>query len=119
MKKTKFTCIILLFLLLFIRSTESYKYHAEQNVHENLCELTLADIPQLLSSDLINKEIQIHYFLKKKLKLRATTLDCSTVRAPYCSNLIKFRNYKKSLIYGVASIYQIQRHTYLHLYQLF
>lgn len=119
MKNTKFTCIILLFLLLFIRSTESNKYHAEQNACKNLYELSTADIPQLLSSDLLNKEIHIHYFVKKKLKYRATTLDCSTLKAPYYSNLIKFRNYKKSLIYGIASIYQIQRHTYLHLYQLF
>ncbi len=119
MKNTKFTCIILLFLLLFIRSTESNKLHAEQNLYKNFCELTTADIPQFLSSDLLNKEIHIHYVVKKKLKFRATTSECSTLRSPYYSNLIKFRNYKRSLIYGIASIYQIQRHTYLHLYQLF
>lgn len=119
MKNTKFTCIILLFLLLFTGSTESNKYHAEQNSHNNLCDISITDIPQILSSDLLNKEIHIHYAVKKKLKFRATTSECSTLRSPYYSNLIKFRNYEKSLIYGIASIYQIQRHTYLHLYQLF
>lgn len=119
MKNTKFTCIILLFLLLFFRSTEFNEYHAGQNISKNFCELTNADIPQFLSSDLLNKEIHIHYVVKKKVKFRATTSDCSTLRPPYYSNLIKFSNYKKSLIYGIRSIYQIQRHTYLHLYQLF
>ena len=119
MKNTKFTCIILLILVLFIRSTESNKYHAEQNACKNLCELSTADIPQLLSSDLLNKEIHIHYVVKKKVKFRATTSEFSTLKPPYYSNLIKFRNQKRSLIYGIASIYQIQRHTHLHLYQLF
>ena len=119
MKNTKFTCILLLFLLLFIKSTESNKYHAEQDACKNLCELTTSDSPQFLSTDTQNKEIQIHYVVKKKVKFRATTLDSSTLRPPYYSNLIKFRNYKRSLFYGIASIYQIQRHTYLHLYQLF
>ncbi|MFB9110083.1 hypothetical protein [Flavobacterium gyeonganense] len=119
MKNTKFTCITLLFLLLFIGSTESSRYKAERNLHENLCDLSIPDIPQFLSSDLLNKEIHIHYAVKKKIKFRATTSEYTTLRSPYYSNLIKFRNYKKSLIYGIASIYQIQRHTYLHLYQLF
>ncbi|WP_417941182.1 hypothetical protein [Flavobacterium sp. RS13.1] len=112
--------MVCLFLLLFIGCTESATiYQAEQNSNDNLCERTIADIPQLLSSDLLNKEIHIHYAVKKKIKFRATTSEYTTLRPPYYSNLIKFRNYKKSLIYGIASIYQIQRHTYLHLYQLF
>ncbi|WP_068840528.1 hypothetical protein [Flavobacterium chilense] len=119
MKNTKFTCILLLFLLLFIKSTESNKYHAEQDACKNLCELTISDIPQLSSSDFTAKELQIHYIVKKKIKHRATTLDSSTLKTPYYSNLINFKRYKRSLIYGIASIYQIQRHTYLHLYQLF
>lgn len=119
MKKTKFTCILLLFLLLFIKSTESNKYHAGPDMCKNLCELTTADIPQFSTDDVHSKEIQIHYVVKKKMKFRATNLDSSTLRPPYYSNLIKFRNYTRSLIYGIASIYQIERHTYLHLYQLF
>ncbi|MCP2025379.1 hypothetical protein L1276_000519 [Flavobacterium sp. HSC-32F16] len=119
MKNTKFTCILLLFLLFFIRSTESYKYHYEPESVENQFAYSPEDIPQFSSTDLQNKELQIHYVVKKKIKFRATTLDSSTLRPPYYSNLIKFRNYKRSLIYGIASIYQIQRHTYLHLYQLF
>jgi len=119
MKNTKFTCILLLFLLFFVRSTESYQYHFEPETIESQCAYIPEEIPQFSSTDLHNKEIQIHYVVKKKLKYRATTLDSSTLRPPYYSNLIKFRNYKRSLIYGIASIYQIQRHTYLHLYQLF
>lgn len=75
----------------------------------------------LLSSDLSSsKVLKVHYVVKKKIKHRATTLEQSTLKSPpYFSDLVNFKLYKKSLIYGIASIYQIQRHTYLHLYQLF
>lgn len=119
MKSTKFSFIILLFLLLFIRSTESYKYHSEPKSVEYQYNYTAEEISQFSSSDLAAKKLQIHYTVKKKIKYRATTSENSTVKPPYCSNLVKFTLYKRRLIYGIASIYQIQRHTYLHLYQLF
>lgn len=119
MKNTKFSCIILLFLLLFVRSTESYQYHYEPEFVESQHLYTPDEISQFSSSDLADKELHIHYTVKKKIKYRATTLDNSTLKSPYCSNLIKFKLYKRRLIHGIASIYQVQRHTYLHLYQLF
>lgn len=119
MKPIKFIYIVLLSLLSFFRGTETYK----QPVHLNHC-LTLdsvaADDTFTSSSDYSSsKNLEVHYKIKKKIKARATTLEQSTIKAPYFSNLVNFRLYKKSLIYGIASVYQVQRHTHLHLYQLF
>jgi len=119
MKPIKFIYIVLLSLLSFFRGTETY----QQPVHFSSC-ITLdsvtADDTLFNSSDYSSsKNLEVHYKLKKKIKSRATTLEQSTIKAPYFSNLINFKLYKKSLIYGIASIYQVQRHTYLHLYQLF
>jgi len=119
MKPTKFIYIILLSLLSFFRGTETY----QQPVHQTHC-ITLdsvaADDLLSFSSDFSSsKNLEVHNVVKKKIKSRATTLEQSTIKAPYFSSLINFKLYKKSLIYGIASIYQVQRHTYLHLYQLF
>lgn len=116
----KFIYVILVLLLSFFRSTETYNRH-----HSELCNIVVLDTVSsdgtlLLSSDLSSsKVLKVHYVIKKKIKHRATTLEQSTLKTPYFSDLINFKLYKKSLIYGIASIYQIQRHTYLHLYQLF
>lgn len=119
MKPIKFIYIVLLSLLSFFRGTETF----QQPVYQSSC-ITLdsvaADDAISFSSDFSSsKNLEVHYVLKKKMKCRATTLEQSTIKAPYFSNLINFKLYKKSLIYGIASIYQVQRHTYLHLYQLF
>ncbi|WP_163399000.1 hypothetical protein [Flavobacterium fluviatile] len=119
MKSTRFSYIIIIFLLLFIRSTESHKYHYQTTSPENQCTYTPEEISQFASSDLAANELQFHYTAKKKIKYRATTLDNNTLKSPYYSNFVKFKLCKSRLIYGIASIYQIQRHTYLHLYQLF
>ena len=119
MKPTKFIYILLLSLLSFFRGTETY----QQPLHFSSCivlDSVAADDLQIHSSDFSSsKNLEIHYKVKKKIKARATTLEQSTIKAPYFSNLINFKLYKKSLIYGIASLYQVQRHTYLHLYQLF
>ncbi|PAM93290.1 hypothetical protein B4N84_18715 [Flavobacterium sp. IR1] len=119
MKYTKFIYIVLLSMLSFFRGTETQ----QQQVHLNNC-ITLdsvaADDIIFYSSDFSSNNLEVHYKVKKKTKCRATTLEQSTtIKIPYFSNLVNFKLYKKSLIYGIASIYQIQRHTYLHLYQLF
>ncbi|MDP5202041.1 hypothetical protein [Flavobacterium sp. DG2-3] len=119
MKPTKFIYIVLLSLLCFFRGTETY----HPIYHTNNC-ITLdsvtADDTQIFSSDFSSsKNLEVHYKLKKKIKSRATTLEQSTIKAPYFSNLVNFKLYKKSLIYGIASIYHIERHPHLHLYQLF
>lgn len=119
MKNTRFTCAVLLFLLFFIRSTESYQYHYEQAPLQGQCTYTAEEIPQFSSSDSASKDLDIHYTVKKKIKYRATTLDSSTLKAPYHTKLVHFTIFKDALIYGLASAYQIQRHTHLHLYQLF
>jgi hypothetical protein len=119
MKPIKFIYIVLLSLLTFFRGIETY----QQPVSISNCialDSVAADDTLIHSSDFSSsKNLEVHYKLKKKIKCRATTLEQSTIKAPYFSNLVNFKLYKKSLIYGIASIYQVQRHTYLHLYQLF
>ncbi|KAF2508081.1 hypothetical protein [Flavobacterium foetidum] len=119
MKPIKFLYIVLLSLLSFFRSTETYQQQAYLShciTHDSVTtDDNLIHTPDFSSS----KNLEVHYNIKKKIKSRATTLEQSTIKAPYFSNLINFKLYKKSLIYGIASIYQVERHTYLHLYQLF
>lgn len=119
MNPKKFIYIVLLSLLSFFRGTETYQQPLLSN-HCITLDSVAADDAFTPSSDYSSsKNLEVHYKLKKKIKNRATTLEQSTIRAPYFSNLINFRLYKKSLFYGIASTYQIQRHTHLHLYQLF
>ncbi|WP_125723657.1 hypothetical protein [Flavobacterium ustbae] len=119
MKSKKFIYIVLLSLLCFFRGTETYQpiYHFSNCI---TLDSVAADDTQIFSSDCSStKNLEVHYKLKKKIKSRATTLEQSTIKAPYFSNLVNFTLYKKSLIYGIASIYHIERHPHLHLYQLF
>lgn len=119
MKPTKFIYIVLLSLLSFFRGTETYQPIHHVNSCITLDSVTTDDLLSFSSDFSTSKTIDLHSIVKKKIKGRATTLEQSTIKAPYFSNLVNFKLYKKSLIYGIASIYQVQRHTYLHLYQLF
>lgn len=119
MKPIKFIYIILLSLLSFFRSAETYKLPAE-NTSCIILDSVEADDTYHFSSDYSSsKSLDLHCIVKKKIKGRATTLEQSTIKAPYFSNLVNFKLYKKSLIYGIASTFQVERHTHLHLYQLF
>lgn len=115
----KFIYVVLVVLLSFFRSAETYKLPIKLNnciVHDSVAEDDTLFSTTGISSD---KSLEMHYTVKKKIKSRATTLEQSTIKAPYFSNLINFKQYKRSLIYGIASIYHVERHTHLHLYQLF
>ncbi|PBI94269.1 hypothetical protein BSF41_00180 [Flavobacterium sp. ACN2] len=119
MKPTKFIYVVLLSLLSFFRGTETYSpiYSASNCI---TLDSVAADDTQIFSSDFSSsKNLEVHYKLKKKMKCRATTLEQSTIKAPYFCNLVNFKVYKETLIYGIASIYHIERHPHLHLYQLF
>ncbi|WP_433830172.1 hypothetical protein [Flavobacterium anhuiense] len=119
MKPAKFIYIVLLSLLCFFRGTETYTpiYNISNCI---TLDSVAADDTQIFSSDFSSsKNLEVHYKLKKKMKCRATTLEQSTIKAPYFSNLVNFKLAKETLIYGIASIYHIERHPHLHLYQLF
>lgn len=119
MKSVKFIYIVLLSLLSFFRGTEAHKQTTDF-ANSITLDSVAADDTLLFSSDCSSSQnLEIQCIVKKKIKSRATTLEQSTIKAPYFSNLVNFKRYKKSLIYGIASAYQIQRHTHLHLYQLF
>ncbi len=119
MKPGKFLYVVLLSLLCFFRGTEKYALPVELNPCITLDNVEADDALHFSSDFSTSKTIDLHCIVKKKIKGRATTLEQSTIRVPYFSNLVNFKLYKKSLIYGIAKIYQVQRHTYLHLYQLF
>src|SRR6218665_2355445 len=114
MKPGKFLYIVLLSLLSFFRGTETYTLPIELNPCITLDSVAADDVLSFSSDFSTSKTIDLHCIVKKKIKGRATTLEQSTIKAPYFSNLINFRLYKKSLIYGIAKISQVQRHTYLH-----
>lgn len=114
----KFIYVVLVLLLSFFRSAETFRQPIKLSnciIHDSVA----ADDTLFSSGISSDKSLEMHYTVKKKIKSRATTLEQSTIKAPYFSNLINFKLYKRSLIYGIASIYQVQRHTHLHLYQLF
>lgn len=122
MKHFKFIIGILLFLFSYISSTGTYKYPSVQKIDrtqqsESLSAFKIAKTNFYDISG--SKDLDIHYKIKKKVRFRATTSQNCTLKTPYCSKLVSFIICRASLIYGVAVIYQIQRHTYLHLYQLF
>lgn len=122
MKQFKFIIGILLFLFSYLSSTGSYKYPSVQKIERTqpsesfstfkIAQTNFYDISQ-------SKDLDIHYKIKNKVRFRATTSESCTLKTPYYSKFVSFVIGKTRLIYGVAVIYQIQRHTYLHLYQLF
>lgn len=105
-------------MLSFFRGTETQQHQVFVNNCITLDSVAADDII-FYSSDFSSNNLEVHYKVKKKAKSRATLEQSTTIKIPYFSNLVNFKLYKKSLIYGIASIYQIQRHTHLHLYQLF
>ncbi|BFM45187.1 hypothetical protein CFS9_38280 [Flavobacterium sp. CFS9] len=120
MKPLKFIGIILLFLFSFLSRGEFGKRPAELTICQLQENFTASEVPQFSSSALVSpKDLDIHFIVKKKIKHRATTSDSSTLKTPYYTKLVPFRIFNDRLIYGMATVYQIQRHTHLHLYQLF
>jgi hypothetical protein len=119
MKNFKFISLFLLFVILITRSSESSKFTSDvSNCIDS--EIRTLDIPDFVFSNLSPpKDLDIHYTVKKKIKYRGTTSDGSTIKTPYYAKVIHFKILKSRLIYGLASIYFIQRHAHLHLYQLF
>ena len=122
MKQFKFIIGILLFLFSYLSSTGTYKYPSVQKIERTQPSESFSafKIAQTNFYDISrSKDLDIHYKIKNKVRFRATTSESCTLKTPYCSRLVSFVIGKTRLIYGVAVIYHIQRHTHLHLYQLF
>lgn len=121
MKPFKFIGIVLLFLLPLFSGSELSKHPVALTICEAQESFLAAEVPQFSSSSLANpKDLDIHFIVKKKIKIRATTSENnSTLKTPYFTKLVAFKIFKNRLIYGIPTTYQILRHTHLHLYQLF
>jgi hypothetical protein len=120
MKKFKFISVILLLLLSFMSRAECSKHFSGlENLkpHTNFINSGI----KLNSASALShtKEQDVDFTVKKKIKNRAVSLESITFKTPYLTKLVDFKIFKNRLIYGIASVYQIQRYTYLHLYQLF
>ena len=123
MKNTKCIYILLLFLLLFIKSSGSYSCTSENITFGNASfgiQSLIDDEPDLISQDIgTTKELDIHLTSKKKIKYRAIASESSTLKSIFYSKIVNFAVDESSLIYGIVSLYNVELHTYLHLYQLF
>lgn len=123
MKNTKCIYILLLFLLLFIKSSGSYSCTSENITFENVSfgiQSLIDDEPDLISQHIgTTKELDIHLTSKKKIKYRAVTSESSTLKSVFYSEIVNFTVDESSFIYGIVSLYDVELHTYLHLYQLF
>nr|WP_241774396.1 hypothetical protein [Flavobacterium sp. Root935] len=120
MKQYKFTAVILLFLLAFISGSGFCKQAVEPAVSHTKVNFFSSEKYKISPITFGQaKESDLHFIVKKKVKYRATTSESSTLKAPYFTKLVHFKIFKNRLIYGIATTYQIQRHTHLHLYQLF
>lgn len=120
MKQFKFISIILLFLLTFTSSTGYFKYPSEYSICQTQDDFSASEAPSVLSSTIMmSKDLDIHFIAKKKLKGRTAASDNSILKSLFYTKLVHYKIFKNNLIYGIATIYQIERHTHLHLYQLF
>lgn len=120
MKNYKFISIVLLLLLSFLGSTELYKYSSESNNCQTQDFFLVADIPQVLSSALsMANDVDLHFILKNKIKKRVLGSETNELKYAYDTNLVRLKTLKDNLIYSSATLLKSQRHTHLHLYQLF
>lgn len=119
MKKLKLIAVILLFLLAFISGSGFSKYSVEPVLFDDQLSPLSSEKSVFSAKTFDYKKDADVSIIKKKIKYRATTSENSTLRAPYFTKLVQFKIFKNRLIYGIATVYQIQRHNYLHLYQLF
>jgi len=122
MKHFKFIIAILLLLFSYLSGTGIYRYPTAHKIEvtQPYSSSTALKLQKKSFYDTSSsRDLDIHYKFKKKIRFRATTSESSNLKTPYYSKLVSFIICKSNLIYGVAVIYQIERHTHLHLYQLF
>lgn len=120
MKQFKFISVILLFLLAFLSRAEFSKDISVLKTLKSQGNFITSKKKFVSLSALSNtKGHDAKFIVKKKIKYRAITSESTALPTPYLIKLVHFKIFKNRLIYGIASIYQIQRDTYLHLYQLF
>lgn len=122
MKQFKFIIAILLFLFSYISIAGTHRYPSVNQINETEKSNSFSAFKIAKTSFYgidPSKDLDIHYKIKRKARLRAITSESSILKTPYYSKLVSFIICKSRLIYGVVTIYQIERHTHLHLYQLF
>ncbi|MFA9187951.1 hypothetical protein AAGV33_13650 [Flavobacterium sp. FBOR7N2.3] len=120
MKPIKSIYIIILSLLTFYGSVEFYKYSFEANNYQTQDVFLASDVSQVESSSAsMSNDMKMHFVIKKKAKTRVEDSETRTLKKNYSTNFFTLKLLKESIFFSVASLYQIQQHTHLHLYQLF
>lgn len=119
MKNFKFIIAVLLLFFAFI-SREGQSCQQVLTGLEIQQVYTKFQTPHFIDAgSLAANTTDLHAKVKKKVKYRATTSDPLILKTTYFYQLIRFGIFKNSLIYGIAKLYQVERHAHLHLYQLF
>ncbi|APA00301.1 MULTISPECIES: hypothetical protein [Flavobacterium] len=120
MKSIKFIYIIILSLLTFCGGVELYKYSSESNNCLTKDIFLDSDVSQVESSSVsMSCDIKMHFILKKKAKTRVEDSKTRVLKNIYYTNFVGLKFLKENIIFSAASLYQIQQHIHLHLYQLF
>lgn len=120
MKHLKLLTAFLVFLLSLTASSASGKL-PESAVHGDKTSAfsTFGKHLEYSFTLLNSKDLDVHYKFKNKVRYRATASESSALDLPYITKPAHLTLFKSRLIYGISVIYHIQRHNYLHLYQLF
>jgi len=77
-----------------------------------------------------NSDVKFHYgkpqkntdlksLLSKGIKRKATSPESDILPDLYHSDFVTIKSFMDNKIHGLSVLYHIQRHSYLHLYQLF
>jgi len=79
----------------------------------------LKDAGQKLQYSKPHKDTRLKSSFSKGMKRKATSPDSDTLPEFYTSEFVTIRSYQDTKIHGITVLYDVLRHLYLHLYQLF
>lgn len=79
----------------------------------------LKDSSQKLRYAKPHKNTELKTPFSKGMKRKATSPESDTLPESYTSEFVTIRSYQDTKIHGLTVLYDVQRHLYLHLYQLF
>lgn len=127
MKRLLLFYIMLAFVHSFsAAAAEKSSFHRDQAVFEAPLSKAFAEAD---SESLKNGSFQKLFFLSKdsnqdrssgfEFKRKATELKFAELPAVYQNNFYLIKQYSGQDFFGLANLYAISLHTYLHLYQLF
>lgn len=128
MKRFKiFSCLILLCLCFFSNangSTEAVRRgfnssHTFTKLQLPYVTFLLKNSGQKLHCSMPQKKTDLQYHVNKGIKRKATSPESDILPDLYHSDLVTITSYLDNKVHGLSVVYEIKRHPYLYLYQLF